>query len=224
MNIILATNNQHKINEFKSMLHNIEAGVYAYGELVSILEIQEVGLSFKENAILKAQAVYQAICAQINKSATLQTPIAIIAEDSGLCIPAIGGEPGIYSARYAHYKHFSKTSQNSTDLLNLECLIQQIKSLGSTPAYFTAHIALMYIESDTLPYSVWHFEGKLQGSVISEARGKYGFGYDPIFIPEDSNPLAKTLAEFTPSAKNTISHRYKALSNCIDRLDKLSRI
>ncbi len=171
----------------------------------------------------------------------LKAPLAIIAEDSGLCVPALNGEPGIYSARYASFKHFnthldsaqsqelptmslntSHIAHNSTDSENLQCLIEHIAPFAPTPAFFTAHIALIFVESLPLPpieqCYIECFEGRLEGIAISEARGTEGFGYDPIFVPLDLNPHKQTLAEFTPSAKNAISHRKRAISACLKYL------
>lgn len=234
MVIVLASANQHKIREFKEMLKNVKekVEVYAYGEILEAFEIVENGNSFEENAALKVKAIYQALYAlslkpmQESIKHLFAQPLAIIAEDSGLCVPALNGEPGIYSARYARYKQCVSTHHKSTDEANLQCLCNALAHCVSTPAFFIAHIALIYIK----PYScesplppleqcvIEHFEGLLNGEVINEARGNEGFGYDPIFIPTEHNPQSLTLAEFDMSAKNAISHRKKALSQCISRL------
>ncbi|WP_300447622.1 non-canonical purine NTP pyrophosphatase [uncultured Helicobacter sp.] len=226
MTIILATGNQHKIREFHAMLEGKNAKIYTYSEILEPLEILENGKSFAQNAALKAKAIYQALYTRYinapDSLSFLESPLAIIAEDSGLCIPALNGEPGIYSARYARYRHFSHTTQNSDDSENLQCLIEQIKPFAPTSAFFVAHIAFIFIKSLPLPpltqCEVQHCEGVLYGEVISEIRGDKGFGYDPIFVPDIANPLKKTLAEFEVSAKNAISHRKKALSSCIKML------
>lgn len=224
MTIILATGNKHKIQEFQSILEGKGAKVYAYNDFIESFHIHEHGKDFRENAALKLQAIYQALYERYSQQphTLLQAPIALLAEDSGLCVQALNGEPGIYSARYAHYKHFVSTAQNSTDEQNLQCLIGQIKHLSTTPAFFIAHIALIVVQHLPLPplkqCQIEHFEGILHGEVIDEARGEKGFGYDPIFIPNENNPLRKTLAEFEPSAKNAISHRKKALYECCKSL------
>ena len=251
MIIILATGNQHKIREFSAMLGDKDIKVYAYEEILKPLHIIENGTSFAENASIKVQAIYEALYTQsqhqdnphTQNPPLLQAPLALIAEDSGLCVSALNGEPGIYSARYAEYKHFVKNlaqntqkmqnphptqahtmTHNSTDSDNLQCLIEQIAPFAPTPAFFVAHIALIYVKSlPLLPFSqchIEHFEGKLEGVAISEPRGNEGFGYDPIFMPNEHNPLRKSLAEFEPSAKNAISHRRQALSQCVEWLDK----
>ncbi|MCX2716629.1 non-canonical purine NTP pyrophosphatase [Helicobacter sp. MIT 21-1697] len=242
MTIILATSNTHKIREFQAMLGDKDAKVYAYEEILKPLHIIENGASFAENAALKAKAIYNALYMQYmqekGQSDVLAFPLALIAEDSGICIPALGGEPGIYSARYAQYKGFRQDSRalytqrtqsdlhithNSTDIENLHCLLEQITPFAPTPAFFIAHIALIYMESTLLPLDkckIEHFEGKLDGIVIGEKRGNQGFGYDPLFVPNKDNPLQKTLAQLEPSAKNMLSHRKKAISLCVERLNR----
>lgn len=241
MTIILATSNMHKIREFQAMLGDKNARIYAYEEILKPLHIVENGATFAENAALKAKAIYNAFHTQYTQKKEqndLVFPLALIAEDSGICIPALGGEPGIYSARYAQYKGFKRDSQNlrkhgeqrdlhlthnSTDTMNLHCLIKQIAPFAPTPAFFVANIALIYSESSRLPplqeCVIEHFEGRLDGIAIGEARGSQGFGYDPLFVPNTDNPLQKTLAELAPSVKNMLSHRKKAISLCIKRLN-----
>ncbi len=234
MVIVLASANQHKICEFQAMLKNVKekVKVYAYGELLETFEIAENGNSFKENATLKVKAIYQALYTlsqstmQENIRNLFAQPLAIIAEDSGLCVPVLNGEPGIYSARYAHHKQFASMQYKNTDEANLQCLLNALAHCAPTPAFFVAHIALIFIKPYFCTYTlppleqcvIEHFEGILNGEVINEMRGNEGFGYDPLFIPAEHNPQSLTLAEFDMSAKNTISHRKKALSQCINRL------
>ncbi|STP10933.1 nucleoside-triphosphatase [Helicobacter cinaedi] len=264
MTIILATGNHNKIREFKAILQEQIEGlsqtpqdsvnVYAYSDFVSPFEIEENGTSFKENATIKLKAVYNAFCNKMRDDKTkdsmrhlLQTPLVFIAEDSGLSVPMLDNEPGIYSARYYEFlqaqgqiqKSVVKLS-NSADEANLACLCEKLSGLVNRgqiqiPAFFTAYIALLIVPpvSATLdsklvsmlpPFerlAVEYSEGVLHGEVIDKSRGKEGFGYDPIFIPTQSNPQKQTLAEFLPSAKNAISHRKKAFSQCIKKLFSL---
>ena len=193
MVIVLASANQHKICEFQAMLKNVKekVKVYAYGELLETFEIAENGNSFKENATLKVKAIYQALYTlsqstmQENIRNLFAQPLAIIAEDSGLCVPVLNGEPGIYSARYAHHKQFASMQYKNTDEANLYCLLNALTHCAPTPAFFVAHIALIFIKPYFCTYTlppleqcvIEHFEGILNGEVINEMRGNEGFGY-----------------------------------------------
>ena len=264
MTIILATGNHNKIREFKAILQEQIEGlsqtpqdsinVYAYSDFVTPFEIEENGTSFKENATIKLKAVYNAFCNKMRDDMEvkdsvwngLHTPLVFIAEDSGLSVPMLDNEPGIYSARYYEFLQaqgqFQKSAvklSNSADEVNLVCLCEKLSGLVNRgqiqiPAFFTAYIALLIVPiSATLdsrldsmlpPFEcleVEYSEGVLHGEVIDKPRGKEGFGYDPIFIPTQSNPQKQTLAEFSPSAKNAISHRKKAFSQCIKKLFSL---
>ncbi len=184
MRIVLASGNRGKIKEFEKMLG---CEVIPYKELLGDLEIEENGTSFKENAIIKAKAVYS----------TLKDERAIVlADDSGISVPALGGEPGIYSARYA--------GENATDKENLQKLIDRLKKKGieQTPAYYTAAIAIATKEG------IFTVHGWMWGEVITQPRGEKGFGYDPMFVPEG---FTQTLGELDEEIKNKISHRAKAL-------------
>ena len=182
--------------------------------------------------------------------ATIPMPVVVLAEDSGICVPLLGGEPGIYSARYAKYKGFAASTQahNSDDVQNLRCLVEQIRAYKAAQeareagsrelgAYFIAYIAAVCShdfaplegknarDSEKLAMGqIMGFEGRLEGFVIEEARGAHGFGYDPIFVPFEGNEMREnkqdfqTLAEFSPSAKNTLSHRYRATLKCLASL------
>ncbi len=264
MTIILATGNHNKIREFRAILQEQIEGlsqtpqdsvnVYAYSDFIMPFEIEENGTSFKENATIKLKAVYNAFCNKMRDDIEvkdsvwngLHTPLVFIAEDSGLSVPMLDNEPGIYSARYYEFLQAQGQIQksavklsNSADEVNLACLCERLSGLINKgqikiPAFFTAYIALLIVPvSATLdsrldsmlpPFEhleVEYSEGVLHGEVIDKPRGKEGFGYDPIFIPAQSNPQKQTLAEFSPSAKNAISHRKKAFSQCIKKLFSL---
>jgi len=183
MKIIVASGNKGKIKEIKKILNSYD--VIPYTDLIEPFEIEENGGTFKENAIIKAKAIYEKLPENI-----------VIADDSGISVPALNNEPGIFSARYA--------GENASDKDNLNKLINELKkrNIKKTPAFYTAAIAI------ATPYGIFTTHGFMYGDVIDEARGDKGFGYDPMFIPKGYN---KTLGELDESIKQKISHRVKAL-------------
>ncbi len=183
MKIVVASGNKGKIKEIQSILKDYE--IIPYTELIAPIEIEENGSSFKENAIIKAKAVYEKLPQYL-----------VIADDSGISVPALNNEPGIFSARYAGI--------NASDKDNLNKLINELKkrNIKKTPAFYTAAIAI------ASPYGVFTTHGFMRGEVIDEARGDKGFGYDPMFIPKGFD---KTLGELDEEVKQKISHRVKAL-------------
>jgi XTP/dITP diphosphohydrolase len=187
MKIVLASSNRGKIREFQEYC---DYEVVPYSDIVEPFEIVEDGESFKQNALIKAKAVYEAIK---NK----EEDFVVISDDSGISVPLLGNEPGIFSARYAR--------EGASDVENLNLLIENIKKRGvkKTPAFYTAAMAM--ISKDGWEFTV---HGWMHGDVIDEARGDNGFGYDPIFIPKRYD---KTLGELDSSVKKEISHRGKAL-------------
>ncbi len=183
MKIVVASSNKGKIKEIKEILKDYK--VVPYTDLIEPFEIEESGHSFKENAIIKAKAVADKLKGEI-----------ILADDSGISVPVLNNEPGIYSARYA--------GVNASDKDNLNKLINELKKrkIKKTPAFYTAAIAL------STPYGIFTTHGFMRGNVIDEARGDKGFGYDPMFIPKGFD---KTLGELDIKIKKKISHRSKAL-------------
>ena len=186
MRIILATGNKGKIEEFKKLLPNEE--VLTFKEFIGDYEVVEDQDSFKGNAVKKAQEIYK----KIGKEDAI-----VISDDSGITVPAINNEPGIYSARYA--------GENASDKENNAKLISKLKekNLERTPAYYTACITIVYKGHS---YSV---HGWMHGEVINKELGENGFGYDPMFIP---NGFDKTLGELSHEIKKSFSHRSKALN------------
>ena len=185
MKLVLATSNKGKIREIKSMCAKHE--VVAYTDLLDGFEIVEDGDSFKVNALIKARAVFNALG---------DGDAIVIADDSGISIDALGGEPGIYSARYA--------GVDATDVDNLNAVLSKLheKGVSSSPAHYTAAIAMVSASGE----SVVH--GWMYGVVVDTPRGDGGFGYDPIFVPCGYD---KTLGELSDDVKKEISHRAKAL-------------
>ena len=184
MKIVVASSNKGKIKEIKEILDDFD--IVAYTDLIEPFEIEENGKTFKENAIIKAKAVFEKL-----------PKFFVLADDSGISVPALNNEPGIFSARYA--------GEGANDKDNLNKLINELKkrNIKKTPAFYTAAIAL------ATHYGVFTTHGFMRGEVIDEARGNKGFGYDPMFIPTG---FSKTLGELDENIKNKISHRTKALN------------
>lgn len=185
MKIVLATSNQGKIKEFKELMPQDE--VCAFEEIVGKMEIEETGVTFQENAILKAKTVYD----KLNDEHAI-----VISDDSGISVPVLHNEPGVYSARYAGI--------NANDKANNTKLMTKLKeaNLTSTPAFYTACIAMVY------QGQIYTVHGWMHGEVIDHERGTNGFGYDPMFIPHG---YTKTLGELEKEIKKTFSHRSQAL-------------
>ena len=185
MKIILATSNHGKVKEFQSWISEYE--VVAYSDTMEPFEIEETGSTFKENALIKARAVFEKLRDKND---------IVLSDDSGISVPLLGGIPGIYSARYA--------GVNATAKDNLNKLIATLKDKGveKTPAFYTAAIALVYKKGEFCVH------GWMHGEAIAEARGNNGFGYDPMFIPCG---YEKTLGELEESIKKAFSHRARAL-------------
>jgi XTP/dITP diphosphohydrolase len=183
--IVLASSNKGKLKELKAWMDTFE--VYAFSELIEPFEIEETGNSFKENALIKAKAVYEAL----NDEDAI-----VLSDDSGISVDVLGGEPGIYSARYA--------GVGATSEQNLQKLIATLKSKGlqKTKAHYTAAIAIVCKKGEFCVH------GWMHGNALAQARGENGFGYDPMFIPLGFD---KTLGELDESVKKELSHRSRAL-------------
>ncbi|MEQ9855900.1 XTP/dITP diphosphatase [Pectobacterium versatile] len=191
--VVLATGNPGKVRELASLLADFGLDIVAQTEL-GVDSAEETGLTFIENAILKARHA-----AQI-------TGLPAIADDSGLAVDALGGAPGIYSARYA--------GADASDQQNLDKLLLTLKDVPDEQRRASFHCVLVYLRhaEDPTPI-VCH--GSWQGVLTHEAAGSGGFGYDPIFfVPE----LGKTAAELTREEKNAQSHRGQALRLLLDAL------
>jgi XTP/dITP diphosphohydrolase len=184
--LVLATSNKGKVREIKELCENYE--VVPYTDIIEPFEIIEDADTFKENALIKARAVYEALGDE---------DAVVLADDSGISVDLLGGAPGIYSARYA--------GESVSDKDNLYKLIDDIKAKGETssPAHYTAAIAIVTKGKERTVH------GWMYGSAITEARGDGGFGYDPMFIPLRYD---KTLGELDNAIKKKLSHRSKALS------------
>jgi XTP/dITP diphosphohydrolase len=184
MKIVLATGNQGKIREFQKMC---DTEVVTFKELLGDVEIVEDADTFKGNALIKARAIYEKLGDE---------NAMVISDDSGISVPLLGGEPGVFSARYA--------GEDASDKENLDKLVQSVKEAGveRTPAYYTAAIAIVSKKGEYVVH------GWMHGEVLNTKRGDKGFGYDPMFVP---NGYAETLGELEDEVKKAISHRAKAL-------------
>ena len=195
MKLVLASGNRGKLREFREAFGPELASV---SELMEPVDVVEDAESFAGNALLKARTIYD----------RLGPGHLVIADDSGISVPLLGGAPGIYSARYA--------GEKADDKANLHKLIDELKKRGvhRTPAYYTAAIAIVGENGEYVVH------GWMHGDVIDEARGEKGFGYDPIFIPEG---YEKTLGELDKTVKAEISHRAKAIELARPLIEVLHR-
>jgi XTP/dITP diphosphohydrolase len=194
--LVVATRNRHKTREIQHIL-GPEFMVRDLGAHPEVSEIRESGTSFDENAKLKALA------------ASRQLPALVIADDSGLEVDALGGAPGIHSARYA--------GAIATDRDKIDKLLRELARVRATEvgrrARFRCVVALAR-NGDLLGT----FEGTVEGRITDTARGDSGFGYDPIFIPEG---FEQTFGELPREVKNTVSHRAKAIRAVAENLKRL---
>jgi XTP/dITP diphosphohydrolase len=179
--MILATGNPHKVAEMSEMLPGIELRPLPEGFEMP----PEDGDSFEANALIKARAAHAALPGE-----------TVIADDSGIAAEALGGAPGIYSARYA--------GAGASDGENLAKLLREVDAAGgSRRAAYVCVLAL--IDADGHEYA---FEARCEGTLLREERGSGGFGYDPAFVPDDTGPGdERTMAELSPAEKHAISHR-----------------
>lgn len=190
--LLLATNNKGKIREYRKLLTDIPFDLISPAELGITLEVEETGTTFEENAILKAQALSEA------------SGLPALADDSGLEVDALNGEPGIRSARYA--------GEDATDAEKVQYLLSRLEGIPTEQrtARFRCVIAIT-----TPDGQIRLCEGTCEGTITLKATGTSGFGYDPIFyIPE----LQKTMAELPMETKNRISHRGRAARKAAELL------
>jgi XTP/dITP diphosphohydrolase len=195
--LLLATNNKGKVREYQSLLRGIPFEIVTPAELGIITRVDEAGVSFEENAALKAVTLAQ------------QSGLLSLADDSGLEVDALDGEPGPLSHRYA--------GEGASDTDRINYLLKKLKNIPEKQrtARFRCVIALAEPNGQ-----VKLFSGECRGVITTAPRGDRGFGYDPIFfIPE----LGKTMAELTLEEKNRVSHRARAAEKAREALKKLAR-
>jgi XTP/dITP diphosphohydrolase len=184
MKILIATNNKHKVNEIKSILNGDKFELFTLSDLNIDIEIEEDKDTLEGNALKKAEEIFKIV------------KIATIADDTGLFVDALDGEPGVFSSRYA--------GENATYDDNCLKLLKSMKDIqeGKRNAYFKTVVC--FYESENKHY---FFDGICKGTITTEKSGEKGFGYDPLFIPEGFD---RTYAEMSEEEKNSISHRGKA--------------
>ena len=191
MKYVLATHNPGKLKEMGAILARFGVEVVSPKDLGLTVDVEETGTTFAENAMLKAKA----ICA------AAQLPA--IADDSGLCVDALNGGPGVYSARYG--------GEGLDDKGRYMLLLNNMRGQTTRAAHFTCSIACAFPNGDTLTA-----EGRCDGTIAFAPMGEGGFGYDPVFfVPEK----AKTFGQLTAEEKSTISHRGKALKSFAEKLE-----
>lgn len=193
--IVVATGNGRKVAEIEAILAPVMPGVafYALGELGDFPDPVENGDAFTENAIIKAQAALE------------ETGLPAVADDSGLVVDALGGEPGIMSARWA--------GVHGDDARNNAKLMREMEGVADADRTARFHSSVVLVRPDGI---VVTGEGDCEGMIGFEPRGEHGFGYDPLFWPADTP--GRTMAELEPAEKNAISHRARALAQLAERL------
>ena len=206
MKIVFATNNQHKLSEIRSILgESIE--VLSLKDIGCDVDIPETGKTLEENALQKAQYVYD------------HYHISVFADDTGLEVDALNGAPGIYSARYASMEAGAHEASHDAEA-NMSRLLRELGENNNRRARFRTVIALI-LKKDvcscgcTSIKEIHQFEGIVEGQIIKERRGGEGFGYDPIFQPDG---YEETFAELGMEIKNHISHRARAVKKLADFL------
>ena len=192
MKIFLATGNKKKIEEISKILENMDLEILSIKDGIEIPEVIEDGDTFESNSQKKALEIAKF------------TGMVTIADDSGLCVEALNGEPGVYSARYA--------GEHANDKKNNELLIENLRDIENRKGRFVCVITLAKPTGEFYSY-----RGEMEGIIVDEAKGEFGFGYDPHFYIEE---YKKTLAEM-PELKNKISHRAKALEKLKQGMEKI---
>ncbi|HEY4556139.1 MAG TPA: RdgB/HAM1 family non-canonical purine NTP pyrophosphatase [Lysobacter sp.] len=195
--LVLASGNRGKLAEFRALLAGSGVDCVPQQEL-GVGDIEETGLTFVENALLKA------------RHAARVTGLPALADDSGLCVDALGGAPGVYSARFAAMEQGGEKS----DAANNELLVRRLQGRADRRACYVALLVYVRHADDPRPVIV---EGVWEGEIVDQPQGEHGFGYDPHFyIPQ----FRQTVAQLNPEIKNRHSHRGQALQSLLARLER----
>ena len=189
MKLIIASNNKGKIREYKELLEPLGYETVSQSEAGVNLEAEETGETVAENAAIKARTIF------------VLKNCAVLADDSGLCVDALGGEPGVYSARYGGL---------NTDAERCALILDKLKGVSEDKRTARFVCAVHFIKPDGTELSV---EGQCEGRIGYEPLGENGFGYDPVFMYGE-----KSFAQADPEFKNSVSHRAKALEKLLEAL------
>lgn len=190
MKVIAATKNKGKIREMQEILSPLEIEIVSQQEMGINVDVEETGDTFERNALIKARAVAM-VC-----------DYPVLADDSGICVEALDGAPGVHSARYA--------GEDATDADRVMKLLRELGDCENRNAKFVTAVAFIFPDGRELTAC-----GEVLGHITKSPEGENGFGYDPIFF---SNELGKTFAKSTDEEKNSVSHRGRALKNLYEKL------
>jgi XTP/dITP diphosphohydrolase len=191
--LFVGTKNLGKLSELKALLASMPVDVLSPQNFPDIGVPEETGSSLEENALIKARYYHAA------------SGLPTLAEDSGLEVEALDGLPGAYSARFA--------GPSATDAENVQALLQALRGETRRQARFRTVVALIIS-----PDKLFVFEGEVRGRIAYQPQGRFGFGYDPVFIPEGSD---RTFAQMLPEEKNALSHRRRAMEKILMALERL---
>lgn len=193
MKVIAATKNKGKIREIQEILSPLNIEIISQQEMGIEIDVEETGDTFEKNALIKARAV------------ALLCDYPVLADDSGLCVEALDGAPGVRSARYA--------GDNATDSDRINKLLGELYGSENRNAKFVTSVAFIFPDGTEITAM-----GEVKGYITDEPHGDNGFGYDPVFF---SPEIGKTFAQLSDEEKNSISHRGRALQNLYEKLKKL---
>lgn len=193
MKLVVASGNKNKLREIAEIFNDLE--VISQKEAGFDIDVEETGTTFVENARLKAHAAAKALGCMA------------LADDSGLCVDALNGAPGVYSARYCGY--------HGSDKENRDLLLKNMQGVQDRSAHFTSAMVLAYPDGKEIVA-----EGHTYGKILQEETGEGGFGYDCLF---ESDDLKKSFGEATAEEKNAVSHRYRALQNLLEKWRKIEK-
>ncbi len=193
MKVVLASKNKHKLEEISQITKQFDMELVLQSELGVDIDVEETGTTFEENSLIKAEAVMKA------------TGMPALADDSGIMVDALGGAPGVYSARYGF-------DESLDDWGRLELLLKNTENVpdGQRQAKFVSVISFITPDGQVI-----QARGEIHGELTRQPRGDHGFGYDPIFYYP---PLGKTTAQLSPEEKNSVSHRANALKVFYEKL------
>lgn len=192
MKLLIASNNQHKIDEIKQILGNKFEQILSLSEAGIVCDPEENGKTFLDNALIKVRAVAKL------------TDMPVLGDDTGLCVDALNGAPGVHSARFAGDHDNAK---------NRAKLLYELQDETNRKAHFSTAVALLYPDGRLVTA-----EGRVDGEILHTEVGANGFGYDSLFY---CNEIGKTFAEATAEEKNAVSHRGRALQNLANKLDMM---